>query len=52
MNDSFAYLNFSYYLPLSIFLLIHEYNSAAVRNILMILGRIIEQVRVKCRMQE
>ena len=29
-----------------------EHNSATVGNILMILGRIIEQVRAKCRVQE
>ena len=29
-----------------------EHNPATVRNILMILGRIIEQVNTECRVQE
>ena len=29
-----------------------EYNSAAVKNILTILGRIIEQVNMQCRIRE
>ena len=29
-----------------------EHNSATVRNILMIFGRIIEQISAKCRVQE
>ena len=29
-----------------------EYNSATIRNILMIHGRIIEQVNTECRIQE
>ena len=41
------------FLPLSIFLnSLLEHNSAAVRNISMILGRITEQVSAKCCMQE
>ena len=41
----------SNYLPLSIFFnSFSEHNSAAVRNLLMILGRITEQVSAKCCM--
>ena len=51
--DDIANLHFSNYHPLLIFL-VHfwEYNSEAVRNIRMILGRIIEQVSAKSRSQE
>ena len=52
-NDNFAYLHFSNYLPLSIVLnSFLDHNSAPVRNVLMILGRITVQISDKCRIQE
>ena len=48
-DDNFAYLHFSNNLSLSTFCnSFLEHNSAAVWNILMILGRITEQVSAKC----
>ena len=53
-NDNSAYLHFLImspdpYFTSSSFL---EYNSVTIRNILMVLGKFIEQVNMECRVQE
>ena len=52
-NGNIAYLQFSNYRPLSIlFNSFVEHNFEAVRNFIMLLGRITEQANAKCPMQE
>ena len=53
-KDNSANLQFKIMSPEPYFtsVLFLERNSASIRNILMVLGRIIEQVNVECHMQE
>ena len=51
-KNNFAFQHFLITSPYPFLNSFSEHNSAAVRNILMVLGRITEQVRAKCYMQE
>ena len=51
-NDNFVYLHFLITSPYPYFNSFSEHNSEAVRNIIMLLRRITEQVSAKSCMQE
>ena len=51
-NDNSTFLRFQIMSPDPYFTSFSEHNFATVWNILMVLGRIIEQVSMECHVQE